>query len=81
MALAGNGKDGRQLEPPAPPTPEQKRVGFFGRAKWAQVVLAFLTFGLWLLVPLTSWLWRTGRKPGGLCRWRSVRVLRPGRSA
>lgn len=64
MALAGNGKDGRQLEPPAPPTPEQKRVGFFGRAKWAQVVLAFLTFGLWLLVPLTSWLWRTGRKRG-----------------
>lgn len=46
----------------AGPTPDGKRVRFFGRAKGVQIILAVFTAGFWLLVPLTVWLWRTGRR-------------------
>jgi hypothetical protein len=42
---------------------EKKRVSFFGsRFRPAQIVLAVLTVGIWLLAPLSIWLWRTGRR-------------------
>ena len=45
---------------------ERKRVPFFGtRFRRAQIVLSVLTVGLWLLAPLSVWLWRTGRRRTG----------------
>jgi hypothetical protein len=41
------------------------RVPFFGRFRGLQIVAAVLTFGLWLLAPLSVWLWRTGRRRSG----------------
>ena len=47
--------------------PERKRVPFFGsRFRRAQIVLSVLTVGLWLLAPLSVWLWRTGRRRTGI---------------
>lgn len=47
--------------------PERKRVPFFGsRFRREQIVLAVLTVGLWLLAPLSVWLWRTGRRRTGI---------------
>lgn len=47
--------------------PERKRVAFFGsRFRRAQIVLAVLTVGLWLLALLSVWLWRTGRRRTGV---------------
>lgn len=47
--------------------PERKRVPFFGsRFRRAQIILAVLTVGLWLLAPLSIWLWRTGRRRTGI---------------
>lgn len=38
------------------------RVPFFGRYRKLQIGLAIITAGIWLLAPLTVWLWRTGRR-------------------
>jgi hypothetical protein len=47
--------------------PERKRVPFFGsRFRRAQIVLAVITVGVWLLAPLSVWLWRTGRRRTGI---------------
>jgi hypothetical protein len=48
--------------PTDPENPE--RVRFFGKRRGLNVALTLLTFGLWLLIPLTIWLWRTGRRRG-----------------
>lgn len=56
MATAAGGK-----------APEAKRVPFFGnRFRRAQIVLSVLTVGIWLLAPLSIWLWRTGRRRTGM---------------
>ncbi|HZT16886.1 MAG TPA: hypothetical protein VFA19_13150 [Gaiellaceae bacterium] len=48
-------------------TPERRRVPFFGgRFRRAQIVLTVLTVGIWLLAPLSIWLWRTGRRRTGI---------------
>jgi hypothetical protein len=47
--------------------PERKRVPFFGsRFRRAQIVLTVVTVGIWLLAPLSIWLWRTGRRRPGI---------------
>lgn len=49
--------------PPPPQAPPSQDVSFFfGHRTWLHVVLAVLTFGLWLLVLLAIYLWRKGRK-------------------
>lgn len=48
-----------------PEAPERARIPFLGRRhRKVQIVLAIVTAGLYLLVPLTVWLWRTGRRRG-----------------
>lgn len=42
----------------------KSRIPFFGRYRKFQIGLAVITAGLWLLAPLTVWLWRTGRRRG-----------------
>lgn len=44
--------------------PPQGHVPFFGRYRKLQIGLTVITLGLWLLAPLTVWLWRTGRRRG-----------------
>lgn len=44
------------------PEPPRTPVPFFSHGRNIQIVLSVLTFGLWLLVPLTYWLWRKGRR-------------------
>lgn len=48
----------------AAPTPPPDKVAFFGRYRKLHLGLAIITVGFWLLVPLTVWLWRTGRRRG-----------------
>ena len=46
----------------SPQAPAPGRVRFFGRYLKLQIGLTVITAGLWLLAPLTVWLWRTGRR-------------------
>ena len=40
--------------------PGRSRVPFFGRYLKLQIALSIVTVGIWLLVPLTVWLWSAG---------------------
>jgi hypothetical protein len=48
----------------SPSTPPAAKIPFFGRYRKLQIGFAIITAGLWLLAPLTVWLWRTGRRRG-----------------
>jgi hypothetical protein len=52
------------METPNSDASRPPRVRFFGRHRKLQIGLAIITLGLWLLAPLTVWLWRTGRRRG-----------------
>lgn len=52
------------MDTASPHAPSQSRVRFFGRHRKVQIGLTVITAGLWLLAPLTIWLWRTGRRRG-----------------
>jgi|SRR5579884_161548 len=52
------------MDTTGPQASSKSRIPFFGRYRRVQIGLAILTAGLWLLAPLSVWLWRTGHRRG-----------------